>query len=75
MSSPNESVDNADRITDPRQDQQETLEKIQKIAKPIPLIDEITLGPIAKYQRFNIFPWEFFFHLLVLIFSTAQILL
>jgi hypothetical protein len=43
--------------------------------KPIPLLDEITLGPIEKYTKFNVFPWGFLLHIGVLAVVIAQILL
>ena len=39
----------------------------------IPLVDQITMGPLQKYRIYNVFPWEFFVHLCIVIFTTLQI--
>ena len=46
-----------------------------KSKKPVPLLDEITMGPIKKYIKYNIFPWRLLFHIFLLIVTLAQILL
>lgn len=40
----------------------------------IPLVDRIKLGPLSKYSRYGIFPWEFVIHLCIVFFTTFQIL-
>jgi hypothetical protein len=50
-------------------------EDLRKGKKPVPLLDEITMGPLEKYTKFNIFPWGLFFHILMLAVTSAQILL
>jgi len=32
--------------------------------------DSIVLGPIDKYLKYNIFPWKFMVHLLLMFFTT-----
>lgn len=61
---------NVTTVTEQDRKRQKELRK-----KPVPLLDEITLGPIEKYTKFNIFPWGFLFHILVLLATTAQVLL
>ncbi len=53
----------------------------------IPLADQITMGPLQKYRIYSkhkwicfytiifldVFPWEFFVHLCLVIFMTLQI--
>ncbi|CAI2359815.1 unnamed protein product [Moneuplotes crassus] len=46
-----------------------------KLPPPVPLIDEITMGPIEKYIKFNKFPWTLMFHILLLLSTFAQIML
>ena len=42
------------------------------IAQKMNFIQTITLSPFEKYAKFNIFPWKFIFHLLLVIFTTYQ---
>lgn len=48
--------------------------RVQK-KKPHPLVDKLLLGDLEKYVRFDNFPWKLLIHIIVLIFSSAQILL
>lgn len=48
--------------------------KISK-KKPHPLVDKLLLGDLEKYVRFDNFPWKLLVHIIVLIFSSAQIML
>ena len=36
----------------------------------IPLADQITMGPIQKYKKYNVFPWDFAVHICIVIFTT-----
>lgn len=56
------------------QNQVENERRVSK-NKPVPLLDEITLGPIEKYTKFNIFPWGLLFHIFFLAVTSAQIFL
>lgn len=47
----------------------------RKIKVPVPLLDEITMGPIDKYLKFNKFPWALILHILLLCSTFAQIML
>ena len=40
----------------------------------MPLADQITMGPIQKYKRYNVFPWEFIIHICIVMMTTLQIL-
>ena len=37
-------------------------------------IEKLTLSPFEKYTRFNRFPWKFFFHIMLIVFTTYQAL-
>lgn len=56
------------------QNQAQNERKVSK-NKPVALLDEITLGPIEKYTKFNIFPWGLLFHIFFLAVTSAQIFL
>ena len=47
----------------------------KKRRKPMSLMDKLTMNPIEKYVKFNEFPLKLFIHIIVLLLSTAQILL
>jgi len=40
----------------------------------MPLADQITMGPIQKYKKYNVFPWEFIIHICIVMMTTLQIL-
>ena len=40
----------------------------------IPLGDQITLGPIQKYKKYDVFPWDFVIHIIIVLLTTLQIL-
>jgi len=42
--------------------------------KDIPLRDRIILGPIDKYIIYDRFPWKFVMHILLILFTTLQVL-
>lgn len=38
------------------------------------MIDRIRMGPLTKYQKYHVFPWELLIHLCIVCFSTLQIM-
>ena len=56
------------------QDELEEEVKIQPY-NDIPMIDKIVLGPIKKYQKYNLFPWKLVLHIFLIIICTAQIIM
>ncbi len=40
----------------------------------MPLADQLTMGPIQKYKYYNVFPWDFIIHVLIVFMTTLQIL-
>ena len=41
----------------------------------IPLKDKIQLGPIAKYRKYNRFPWKMLLHIVIVMLATLQVIM